>query len=166
VILYLSVEQVLRLHAHQIGRFGGGRGLRDRGALEAAVARPRATFGGEDLYPDLASKAAALMHSLVMNHPFVDGNKRVGAMSAELFIEVNERGLLAADEEFEDIALAVARGEIDAESLAIWFRQRISGESYLAEYSDYQVARDRLREKHDPIVTSADLRKRVARRKR
>ena len=166
MILYLSVEQVLRLHAHQIGRFGGGRGLRDRGALEAAVARPRATFGGEDLYPDLASKAAALMHSLVMNHPFVDGNKRVGAMSAELFIEVNERGLLAADEEFEDVALAVARGEIDAESLAIWFRQRISGESYLAEYADYQVARDRWRENDDPIVTSADSRKRIARRKR
>jgi death-on-curing protein len=135
VILYLSVEQVLRLHANQIGRFGGGRGLSDRGALEAAVARPRATFGGEDLYLDLASKAAALMHSLVMNHPFVDGNKRVGAMTAELFIEVNERSLLATNEEFEEITMAVARGEIDAESLAIWFRQRISGESYLAEYA-------------------------------
>jgi death-on-curing protein len=128
VIRYLSVEQVLRLHDRQLDRFGGGGGVRDRGALEAAVARPRATFGGEDLYPDLASKAAALMHSLVMNHPFIDGNKRVGAMAAELFIEVNDRGLLAADEEFEEITLSVARGEIDAESLAIWLRQRMSSQ--------------------------------------
>jgi death on curing protein len=128
VILYLSVEQILRLHAHQIDRFGGMRGLRDRGGLEAAVARPRATFGGEDLYPDLASKAAALMHSLVMNHPFVDGNKRVGAMAAELFLDFNGRSLSAPDEEFEEITLSVARGEIDAESLAIWFRQRMSSE--------------------------------------
>jgi death-on-curing protein len=125
VIRYLSVEQVLRLHVHQIGRFAGGKGLKDRGALEAAVARPRATFGGEDLYADVASKTAALMHSLVMNHPFVDGNKRVGAMAAELFVEINERKLLASDEDFEEITLAVARGEVDAGRLAIWFRQRI-----------------------------------------
>jgi len=83
VIHYLSVEQVLRLHEHQIATFGGSPGLRDRGGLESAVARPAATFDGDDLYPDLASKVGALMHSLVMNHPFVDGNKRVGAMAAE-----------------------------------------------------------------------------------
>ena len=162
----MSGEQVLRLHAHQIHNFGGSSGLRDRGALEAAVARPRATFGGEDLYADFASKAAALMHSLVMNHPFVDGNKRVGAMAAELFVEINERSLLATDEEFEEITLSVARGELDAESLAIWFRQRISSEeSYLAEYADYQMALKRLRDKNEPTVSSVDMRKRVVRRK-
>lgn len=128
MIQYLSIEQVLRLHEHQIETFGGSRGLRDRGGLESAVARPAATFGGDDLYPDLASKVGALMHSLVMNHPFVDGNKRVGAMAAELFVEANGRRLLAGDEEFESMTLAVAIGEVDAESLAIWFRQRISSE--------------------------------------
>ena len=63
-----------------------------------------------------------------MNHPFVDGNKRVGAMAAELFLEINERRLLASDEDFERVTLAFARGDVDAESLAIWFRQRISTE--------------------------------------
>ena len=122
--LYLSVEQILRLHRMQIARFGGSAGLRDRGGLESAAARPQMTFGGEDLYPDLAAKAGALMHSLVMNHPFVDGNKRVGAMAAELLFTINEHDLLAADDEVVEVTLAVARGELSAEALAIWFRQR------------------------------------------
>ena len=126
MIVYLSIEQVLHLHEIQIERFGGASGLRDRAGLESAMARPASTFGGDDLYPDLASKAAALMHSLVMNHPFVDGNKRVGAMAAELFLEINDRRLLASDDDIERMTLAIARGEVDAERLAIWFRQRVS----------------------------------------
>lgn len=129
MIVYLSVEQVLHLHQIQIERFGGSGGLRDRAGLESAIARPAATFGGDDLYPDLASKAGALMHSLVMNHPFVDGNKRVGAMAAELFLEINDRRLLGSDDDIERMTFALARGEVDAERLAIWFRQRISRES-------------------------------------
>jgi len=124
VTLYLSVEQVLALHRLLTLRFGGSSRLRDRGALAAAVARPQATFGGEDLYPDLEAKAAALLHSLVMNHAFVDGNKRTGAAAAELFLSVNGVDLAADDEELVDITLAVARGEAGAEALAIWLRQR------------------------------------------
>jgi death-on-curing protein len=82
------------------------------------------TFGGEDLYPDLAAKVAALMHSLVMNHPFVDGNKRVGVMAAELFLTVNGYALDAGDDELVELTLAVARGEVSSEALAIWIRQR------------------------------------------
>ena len=89
---YLSLEQVLDLHRVQIRRFGGATGLRDRGALEAALGRPQMTFGGEDLYPDVAAKAAALMHSLVMNHPFVDGNKRAGAHAGDPLPERQRRG--------------------------------------------------------------------------
>jgi death on curing protein len=126
VIVYLSVEQILHLHTIQLEHFGGRRGVRDRGALESAVGRPAATFGGDDLYPDLAGKTGALMHSLVTNHPFVDGNKRVGTMAAELFIEINGARLVASDEELEEISLAAARGELDADRLAIWFRQRIT----------------------------------------
>jgi len=124
VTLYLSVEQVLHLHRLQIERFGGPAGLRDRGALEAAVARSQMTFGGEDLYPDIEAKAAALLHSLVMNHPFVDGNKRTGAVVAELFMRLNGVILAASDDELVDITLAAARGEASAEALAIWLRQR------------------------------------------
>ncbi len=121
--VYLAVEQILELH-DRLRRFGGSSGLRDRGALEAAVARPQMTFGGEDLYPDAEAKAAALMHSLVTNHPFVDGNKRVGAAAAELFLNLNGMALVAEDEELVDVTLAVARGEVSAEALAIWLRQR------------------------------------------
>jgi death-on-curing protein len=124
VTVYLSLEQVLELHRLQVRSFGGSGGLRDRGALEAALGRPQATFGGEDLYPDAEAKAAALLHSLVMNHPFVDGNKRIGASAAELFLNVNGALLQSEDEELVETTLAVARGEIGAEALAIWLRQR------------------------------------------
>lgn len=123
--VYLSVAQVLRLHEKQIATFGGAEGLRDAGALDSAVARPQMTFGGEDLYPDAAAKAAAFMHSLVMNHPFVDGNKRVGVIAMELFLIVNAFALDAFDEELEAVTMAVARGELEAEALAIWLRQRM-----------------------------------------
>lgn len=122
--VYLSLEQVLELHRLQVRSFGGSGGLRDRGALEAALGRPQATFGGEDLYPDAEAKAAALLHSLVMNHPFVDGNKRIGASAAELFLNVNGALLQSEDEELVATTLAVARGEMEAEALAIWLRQR------------------------------------------
>jgi death-on-curing protein len=125
VLIYLSVDQVLLLHELQIERFGGSRGLRDRGGLESAVARATMTFDGEDLYRDAAAKAAALMHSLVMNHAFVDGNKRVGVAAAELFLRLNGFRLGASDKELEELTLSVARGELDAESLGIWFRQRV-----------------------------------------
>lgn len=122
--LYLSVEQVLALHALQVGRFGGSRGLRDRAALESAVARPQMTFGGEDLYPDVASKAAALLHSLVQNHPFMDGNKRVGAHALILFLLANAHEPDFTAPELTEMTLAVARGELGPEAIAIWIRQR------------------------------------------
>lgn len=123
--LYLSLEQILRIHERQVEQFGGAAGLRDRGALEAAVSRPQATFGGDDLYPDPAAKAAALMHSLLGNHPFLDGNKRAAAMSAELFLLFNGFEILADEEELEAVTMAAARGELGAEELGIWFRQRL-----------------------------------------
>ncbi len=83
------------------------------------------TFGGEDLYSDLPAKAAALMHSLVLNHPFVDGNKRIGVAAADFFLERNASILEASDEEPERLTLAVAEGNVAVEALAIWFRQRL-----------------------------------------
>ena len=86
------------------------------------------TFGGDDLYPDLAAKAAALMHSLVLNHPFVDGNKRIGVAAAEYSLVINGHELLATDHELEELTLSVARGEVEGEALAIWLRQRLRAE--------------------------------------
>jgi death on curing protein len=125
VIVYLSAGQLGHLHREQVRRYGGPAGLRDRGALEAACARPTMTFGGDDLYPDVAAKAAALMHSVVLNHPFVDGNKRVGAHAAVLFAAINGKECTASVDEVVAITLAVARGDVPAEALAIWFRQRL-----------------------------------------
>jgi death on curing protein len=126
--VYLSIDQVEELHAIQLRHYGGGSGLRDSRALASVVARLAMTFGGEDLYPHLASKAGALMHSLVMNHPYVDGNKRVGAHAAVLFLLINEQRLDATPKELEELTMTVAKGELDGEALAIWFRQRISRE--------------------------------------
>jgi len=125
VIEYLSVTPILDLHSFQIGHFGGSPGVRDRGALEAALARPQMTFGGDDLYPDLAAKAGALIHSLIQNRPFVDGNKRVGAHGGLVFPRVNGCRLASSPAELTDIVMAVARGELAAEALAIWIRQRL-----------------------------------------
>lgn len=122
---YLSVAQVLALHALQLRRYGGPPGLRDRGALESAVARAAATFGGEDLYPDIPEKAAALMSSLALNHPFVDGNKRVAAFAAIVFAESNGYEFLATPRDLVKTTLAVAEGQMAVEALAIWFRQRL-----------------------------------------
>jgi death-on-curing protein len=125
-VIYFSVDQILELAHGLIENFGGSAGLRDRGGLEAAAARSAMTFGGEDLYPDFPEKAASLLHSLVINHPFVDGNKRVGAAATELFLNVNGFELLATDQELEETVMAVARGEMDVEPLTIWLRQRIA----------------------------------------
>ena len=121
---YLSLEQILALHKAQIDEYGGAHGLREMGGLESAMALPQMTFGGEDLYKDVPDKAATLWHSLVMNHPFIDGNKRIGAMAAELFLGINGVDLLATNEQLVEITLATARGEMSAEALAIWIRQR------------------------------------------
>jgi death on curing protein len=129
VTAYLGIAQILHIHRVQITRFGGSMGLRDRGGLESAIARPQMTFGGEDLYPEIPDKAAALMHSLVMNHPFIDGNKRVGAHTAIAFLIANGFAPEFSPTELVTIALATARGEMSAEALAIWIRQRSSRET-------------------------------------
>jgi len=125
VIVYLSTAQVLGLHVEQLERYGGAGGVRDRGSLESAIARPAMTFGGEDLYPDVAAKAAALMHSLALNHPFLDGNKRVAAHAGVLFANVNGFDCVATSAELVAITLAVAGGKVEVEALMIWFRQRL-----------------------------------------
>jgi death on curing protein len=128
VIVYLDVDQLLELHRLQLQQYGGLGGVRERGALEAAAARPAATFGGDDLYPDVPAKTAALMHSLVLNHPFVDGNKRVGAHAALLFAAANGFECIATPDELVQLTLQLAAGEIGVEALAIWFRQRLTAD--------------------------------------
>jgi death-on-curing protein len=117
---YLTLEEVLLLHARLIQRTGGSGGVRDLGLLDSALARPQATFGGEDLYPGLWHKAAALMHSLVKNHPFVDGNKRAALTATGLFLELNGYTMMATNEEALDFTRQVVLDEVDVEAMAAW----------------------------------------------
>ena len=88
-IVFLDVDDIIELHASQLELFGGGAGLRDQGLLESAVAQPQASFGGHLAHDGLFAMAAAYLFHLVSNHPFVDGNKRIGLIAALVFLDLN-----------------------------------------------------------------------------
>jgi len=119
---YLTPKQVLFIHSRLVTETGGSHGVHDLGLLESAVARPQATFDGRELYPDLFTQAAALMDSLINNHPFVDGNKRTGITAAGLFLRINGWKLTATPEELESCTLRVATGGLEVADLAGWLR--------------------------------------------
>ncbi len=122
---YLTVDEVLVIYDRIMRESGGGIGIRDIGALESAVAQPRMTFGGEELYPTITEKAAALGFSLIQNHPFVDGNKRTGHAAMELFLVLNGQEISATEDEQYDIILKVAAGETTREEFSTWLREHI-----------------------------------------
>lgn len=116
----LSKRQVLTLHSALIQEFGGSDGVRDEWLLESALAAPFQTFGGEPVYPSLQAKAAQLGFGLVCNHPFVDGNKRIGAHVMLVFLAVNGIDLRYEQQELIDIILSVASGKTDRHGLLQW----------------------------------------------
>ena len=113
---WLQLAEVLELHRRLIDQSGGTAGIRDLGLLEASLAQPRQTFGGIDLYPELIEKAAALGFSLIQNHPFVDGNKRIGHAAMEITLVLNGVELVASVDSAEAAVLAVAMGELNREA--------------------------------------------------
>jgi death-on-curing protein len=117
---WLSLPEVLELHRRLIEQTGGMPGLRDLGLLEASLAQPHQSFGGVDLYPGLNDKAAALGFSLIQNHPFVDGNKRIGHAAMEITLVLNGVELTASIDAAEAVVLAVASGELDREAFTHW----------------------------------------------
>lgn len=121
MIAYLTVQEVLFIHARLIATTGGEHGVRDLGLLESAVARPQAAFDGEDLYPDLWRKTAALMQSLIQNHPFVDGNKRTGITAAAMFLRRNGRILQTSSAELERFTLWVTEERPLLDEITSWF---------------------------------------------
>lgn len=125
MIRYLSLIEILALHRQIIETSGGAIGIRDLGMLESAIAQPRMTFGGEELYPSLIDKAAALGFSLVMNHPFVDGNKRIAHAAMETFLVLNELEISASVYEQEQIVLALASGGLERSRFVDWLRQHV-----------------------------------------
>jgi len=120
---YLSVDDVLTLHNYAIERFGGSSGLASLGRLEASLAAPMQTMFGQELYPDLWSKAAILCYLLIKNHPFVDGNKRTALYALLRFLELNGYTITVADnEELYRFTMAIATSELDKEGIEAWLR--------------------------------------------
>ena len=122
---YLSLAEVLELHRRIIEQTGGAGGLRDLGALESALAQPAATFDAHDLHPTLSDKAAALGFSLIQNHPFVDGNKRVGHAALDAMLMLNGGELHASVDEAERTILAVAGSQLDRPGFADWVSRHV-----------------------------------------
>lgn len=122
-IIYLSTTQVLAIHDQMIKRFGGSSGIRDLTLLESAVARPQATFGQKDLYNELFEKAAALMESLLKNHPFVDGNKRTALTATGIFLQMNGYRLRNYHEDEIAFALEVANQRLGIEKITRWLKE-------------------------------------------
>ena len=122
---YLTLGEVLDLHRGIIEQSGGACGMRELGGVESAVAQPQMTFGGEELYPTIESKATALCFSLVMNHPFVDGNKRIGHAAMETFLVMNGFEIVANVDDAEKIILTLAAGELSREELLEWVASHI-----------------------------------------
>jgi death-on-curing protein len=123
---YLTLDEVLAIHAHQIARYGGRGGLRDRAALESALAMPRATYAGLDLHDSLAEKGAAYLFHLVKNHAFLDGNKRVGLATCLVFLRLNGVTVRATDDELIDLVLGVIAGARSKSDVAVFLADRSS----------------------------------------
>jgi death-on-curing protein len=123
---YLSLAEVLDLHERLIATSGGTGGIRDIHLLESAVYQPRVTFDQTDLYPDMISKAAALCHSLIINHPFIDGNKRVGHAAMETFLILNGFEIDADIDEQERLVLHIASGKLSREEFTSWLGRHIT----------------------------------------
>jgi death on curing protein len=122
---YLTIEQVIELHRLIIRKSGGSGGLRDPHALESSIAQPLMTFDGADLYPTIAAKARALAHALIQNHPFIDGNKRIGHAVMEVFLVMNGYEIEASIDEQEDLILLIASGKRNRQDLIDWVENHI-----------------------------------------
>jgi death-on-curing protein len=120
--IFLNLEEVVDIHRDQIERYGGTLGVRDWGLLQSAVAMPSATFGGRFLHSDLLEMAAAYLFHIVQNHPFIDGNKRVGAVAADVFLALNDVELKASEDDYAELVLSVARGEASKSAVAEFLR--------------------------------------------
>jgi death on curing protein len=119
---FLSLPELLQIHKDQIERYGGSLGVRDMGLLQSAAAMPQAGFGGQYLHSDILEMAAAYLYHIVQNHPFVDGNKRVGAAAADVFLALNGIELTASEDDYEQLVMSVAQGLVAKSAVTAFLR--------------------------------------------
>jgi death-on-curing protein len=124
VIRYLTLAEVLSLHADLLASSGGAAGIDDLGRVQAALAQPMATFDGAELYPTVVAEAGAMGFSLIQGHPFVDGNKRIGHAAMEVFLVLNGFEIVASTDDQETMVLAVAAGSANRLELTAWLELR------------------------------------------
>lgn len=120
---YLSIEEVLFLYDQIIQKTGGKQGIRSPELLFSAIERPKTTFAGKDLYPDIYSKASALVHSLILNHPFVDGNKRTVLACLFRFLEINGIQLKANFKQLVNFVLDIENKKMSFKKIIFWLKQ-------------------------------------------
>lgn len=129
MIKRLNLQQVLILHQRVIEQSGGATGIRDRGILESALAQPDMTYGGKELYPTLIEKVSALGFSLINNHPFVDGNKRIGHAAIEVMLLINGYEIYADVDTQEAVILSVAASKMNRELFLEWLQNNVISRS-------------------------------------
>ncbi|NJL31025.1 MAG: type II toxin-antitoxin system death-on-curing family toxin [Phycisphaerales bacterium] len=122
--VFLDLDMIDRLHRDLIATYGGLDGVRDQGLLESALAQPKAGFGGQYFHADLFEMAAAYLYHLVLNHPYLDGNKRIGAAAAIVFLAINDIDIENDEDGLVNVTLAVATGTMDKPAIAQFFRER------------------------------------------
>jgi death on curing protein len=120
----ISTEDVLKIHKLLIDQFGGSHGVRDKSSLNSAINRPFATFDQQELYPEPVDKAAAILESIVTNHPFIDGNKRTGYVLARLLLLKSGLDIEATQEDKYEMVIAVSKGEWKFEQIRNWMTER------------------------------------------
>ena len=121
----LSKRQILLLHSMLVAQSGGMDGLRDEGLLDAAINMPLQTFGGQELYPTILEKAARLGYGLIRNHPFLDGNKRIGTHAMLVFLDINNITLSYEDDDLISMILHVAAGAMDCNAFLEWLKAHV-----------------------------------------
>jgi death-on-curing protein len=121
--VFLALDEVIEIHREMIAQYGGSDGIRDDGLLESAVATPQAGFGGEYVHSNIFEMSAAYLFHIVKNHPFIDGNKRTGAMAAFVFLKINKLTLVADEDQFERIVIDVAESKIEKREIADFLKK-------------------------------------------
>ena len=120
-MIFFESEQVIKLHSSLIAKTGGMDGIRDENLLDSALKSPFQTFDGNELYPDIFDKASQLCYSLVENHPFADGNKRIGVHLTLLFLKLNNENIEYSQAELIDFGLNIASGKMNKDDIKVWF---------------------------------------------